>query len=78
LDPFAGGGTTHAVVEALGRRAVSCELYQANVDLYPRRAAEVRREVAAYLRERAEGDKAAAIEADAKGQLDLLARLRPP
>jgi DNA modification methylase len=68
LDPFAGACTTLAVAECLGRHGTGCELYQKNADLYPQRLDIVRAEVVEYLRERAEGDKAAAIDADAKGQ----------
>jgi DNA modification methylase len=68
LDPFVGAGTTLAVAECLGRHGAGCELYQKNADLYPQRLDIVRAEIADYLRERAEGDKAAAVDADAKGQ----------
>jgi DNA modification methylase len=71
LDPFAGAFTTIGVAEALGRVGVGCELYQANADLAPTRIAIVKREVAEYLRERSQGEKAAALEADTKGQGDL-------
>jgi hypothetical protein len=77
LDPFVGAGTTIGVAEALGRAAIGCELYQKNADLLPRRAEIVRAEVAEYLRERAHGDKAAAIEAEARGQIDLFAARQP-
>ena len=70
LDPFAGAGTTLAVAEALGREGDGCELYQKNADLYPQRKAIVAGEVADYLRERGEGEKAASAEADPK-QLDM-------
>ena len=70
LDPFAGAGTTLAVAECLGREAVGCELYQKNADLYPDRKAIVAGEVAEYLRERGEGDKAAEADADPR-QLDM-------
>ncbi len=73
LDPFVGAGTTVGVAEALGRRAIGCELYQKNAALLPRRTEIVRAEVAEYLRERAQGDKAAAIESASKGQYDLFA-----
>jgi DNA modification methylase len=73
LDPFVGAGTTIGVAEALGRRANGCELYQKNAALLPRRTEIVRAEVAEYLRERAQGDKAAAIESASKGQYDLFA-----
>ena len=70
LDPFAGAGTTLAVAEALGREGDGCELYQKNADLYPQRKAIVAGEVADYLRERGEGEKAASADADPK-QLDM-------
>ncbi len=73
LDPFVGAGTTIGVAEALGRRGMGCELYQANADLLPARTAIVRAEVAAYLRERQQGDKAASIEAEDRGQIDMFA-----
>lgn len=73
LDPFVGAGTTIGVAEALGRQAIGCELYQKNAALLPRRTEIVRAEVAEYLRERAQGDKAAAIESASKGQYDLFA-----
>jgi DNA modification methylase len=68
---FAGAGTTLAVAECLGRKAIGCELYQKNADLYAQRLAVVRPEVAEYLRERSRGEKASAIEAAASGQTML-------
>jgi DNA modification methylase len=68
FDPFVGAGTTLAVAECLGRNGTGCELYQKNADLYPQRLDIVRAEIVEYLRERAEGDKAAAVDASTKGQ----------
>lgn len=74
FDPFSGAGTTLGVASALGRRSVGCELYAKNAALVEQRVGIVRGEVAEYLRERSEGDKAAAIESAATGQLDIFAR----
>jgi DNA modification methylase len=70
LDPFVGAGTTIGIAEALGREAIGCELYQANADLLPARTAIVRGEMVDYLRERQQGEKAAAIESDDARQVD--------
>ena len=74
LDPFAGAFTSIGVAEALGRTAIGCELYQKNADLAPRRLAIVRKEIAEYLRERQDGDRAASIDAEAKGQVEMFGR----